>query len=162
MSGRVQKKLVKHINRKKLDKCINKKEKEAEVLRKLYFIRQLYKGKKIEIGAEKCGISLPTAHKWLDRWNEEGYVGLFPKYSNGGRPSKLSDEDKEKLNKILENEDYLDTKKVAKILKDEFDVEYCLSQQSVVLKSLGFHYSKPYQFFSKRPDDSEEILKKTI
>jgi putative transposase len=161
MAGRVQKKLIRHIDEKELDDCINKKEKEVKVLRKLYFIRLLYNDEKIETVSEKCGISLPTAHSWLDRWNEEGYDGLFPKYSNCGRSSKLSDEDKEKLNKILEQEDYLNMKKVAKILKDDFDVKYCLSQQSVVLKSLGFHYSKPYQMFSKRPDDAEDVLKKT-
>lgn len=54
--------------------------------------------------------SLPTLHNWLNRWNEEGYSGLFPKNFNGGRPSKLSDADKEKLDKILEKEEYLTSK----------------------------------------------------
>ncbi|MDR2623597.1 MAG: helix-turn-helix domain-containing protein [Methanobrevibacter sp.] len=139
MVGKIQKEVHKHINGKKLNKYINKLEKEASVLRKLYFIRYLYKGKKIDVACKKCGITLPTGHNWLDKWNEEGYDGLYPKYFNGGRPSKLSPEDKEKFNKILEKEDYLTTKKVSKILKDEFNIEYSISQQSIVLKSLGFH-----------------------
>jgi putative transposase len=149
MVGKIQKKVIKHLNRKTLNKCINKKEKSADVLRKLYFIRNLYKGKRIETACKNSEISLPTGHKWLDRWNEEGYEGLYSKYSNGGRPSKLSSDDKKRLDKILEKEDYLTSKKVTKIIKDEFNVTYSLSRQTAILKELGFHYTKPYQIYSK-------------
>ncbi|MCL2114817.1 MAG: IS630 family transposase [Methanobrevibacter sp.] len=114
------------------------------------------------VACERMDISLPTGHKWLDRWNDEGYEGLYPKYKNCGRPSKLSDEDKEKLDKILEKEDYLNSRKANKILKDEFNVEYAQSNLSILLKGLGFHYTKPYQFYSKRPSDAEEQLKKKL
>jgi hypothetical protein len=76
-------------------------------------------------------------------------------------PSKLSLENKKKLNSILEKESYLNQKKVAKIIKDEFGVVYSKSQQPVVLRELGFRYSKPHQFYSKRPENAEELLKKT-
>jgi len=161
MVGMPQKKIEYHLDPKELNKCINKKEKEVDILRKLYVIRDLYKRKKPENICEKRDISLPTLHKWWDRWNEEGYEGLFPKYYNGGRPSKLSFDDKKKLNDILEKEDYLNQKKVAKIIKDEFGVVYCESQQSVIMRELGFRYSKPHQFYSKRPEDAEKQLKKT-
>lgn len=161
MVGMPQKKINKHLTNKKLKNCINKKEKEADVLRKLYVIQDVYNGEKPKDICKKRDISLPTFHKWLDRWNDEGYEGLYPKYYNGGRPSKLTFEEKQKLNDILEKEDYLNQKKVAQIIKDEFNVVYSISQQSVVLKELGFHYTKPYQFYSKRPNDAEELLKKT-
>ncbi|MCL2116574.1 MAG: winged helix-turn-helix domain-containing protein [Methanobrevibacter sp.] len=161
MVGMPQKKIEYHLNPKELNKCINKKEKEVEVLRKLYVIKDLYKMKKPENICKKRGISLPTLHRWWDLWNEEGYEGLFPKYYNSGRHSKLSFEDKKKLNDILENEEYLNQKRVAKIIKDEFGVVYCESQQSVILRELGFRYNKPYQFYSKRPENAEEMLKKT-
>jgi len=160
MVGRPQKKIVRHWHPKKLKKCINKKERNVEVLRRLYVVLDLYDGKKPDNICKKRDISLPTLHSWWDRWNEEGYDGLYSKYCNGGRPPKLSPEDKVKLNDILEKEDYLNQKKVAKIIKDNFNVVYSLSHQSVVLKELGFLYNKPYQFYSKRPDDAEEILKK--
>jgi putative transposase len=161
MVGMPQKKIERHLHPKELNKCINKKEKEVDILRKLYVIRDLYKGKKPEIICKNRDISLPTLHKWWDRWNEEGYSGLFPKYYNGGRHSKLSVENKKKLNYILEKEDYLNQKKVSKIIKDEFGIVYCESQQSVILRELGFRYSKPHQFYSKRPENAEEMLKKT-
>lgn len=160
MVGMVQKKVVKHLKHSVLNKYIKKKEKDADVLRKLYFIKKLYEGEKIADACKLMDISLPTGHSWLDRWNEEGYSGLFPKYFNGGRPSKLSDADKEKLDKILEKEEYLTSKLALKIIKDEFDVDYSASSLSVLLRSLGYHYTKPYQFYSKRPSDADEQLKK--
>jgi putative transposase len=161
MVGKPQKKIKRHWNLKELNKHINKLEKSVDILRKLYVVRDLYKKKKPENICKKRGISLPTLHKWWDRWNEEGYEGLFPKYHNGGRPSKLSDEDKKDLNSLLEKEDYLNHKKVAKIIHDNFGVSYCQSQQSIILRDLGFRYSKPHQFYSKRPGNAEELLKKT-
>jgi putative transposase len=160
MVGKVQKQVVKHLKPKVLNKYIKKKEKDADVLRKLYFIKKLYKGEKIADACKEMEISLPTGHNWLDRWNEEGYIGLFPKYYNGGRPSKLSDADKENLDKILEKEEYLTSKMALEIIKKEFDVDYSASSLSVLLRSLGYHYTKPYQYYSKRPSDAEEQLKK--
>jgi len=161
MVGRPQKKIIRHLDPKELKKCINKLEKDVEVLRRLYVVEDLYNGKRPEKICEKRGISLPTLHTWWDRWNEEGYSGLYSKYGNCGCHSKLSPEDKVKLNDILEKEDYLNQRKVAKIIKDNFNVTYSLAHQSVILKELGFRYSKPYQKYSKRPDDAEEMLKKT-
>lgn len=161
MVGMPQKKIIRHLNPKKLKKSINKLEKDVKVLRKLYVVQDLYKGKKPENICEKRNISLPTLHTIWDRWNDEGYDGLYSKYHNGGRPPKLSPEDKVKLNDILEKEDYLNQKKVAKIIKDNFNVEYSLSYQSIILKEMGFRFNKPYQMYSKRPEDAEEQLKKT-
>lgn len=39
--------------------------------------------------------------------------------------------------------------------------EYSLSHQGVILRELGFRFNKPHQFYSKRPDNAEELLKKT-
>jgi transposase len=75
---------------------------------------------------------------------------LYPKYYNSGRSSKLSSEDKKRLNNILEKEEYLNQKKVRKILKEEFNVEYCPSQQSLILTSLGFHYTKLFQYIFQK------------
>ena len=161
MAGRPQKNIIMHLNPEDLRNRINKLEKDVNVLRKLYVIEDLYNGKKPEEIIEKRGISLPTVHAWWDRWNEEGYYGLYSKYSNCGCHSKLSHKDKIKLNDILEKEDYLNQRKVAKIIKDNFNVVYSSSQQSVILKELGFRYNKPHQFYSKRPDNAEEMLKKT-
>jgi putative transposase len=50
--------------------------------------------------------------------------GLKPNYSNNWRKTKLSDEQKEELVRILENEDYLTKQRVHQIIKDKYDVNY--------------------------------------
>jgi len=47
----------------------------------------------VDVAASKSGVSKRVGYIWQERWNEEGYDGLIPKYG-GGRPSQLSDEDK--------------------------------------------------------------------
>ena len=78
MVGRPQKKIIWHLDPKELKKHVNKLEKDVEVLRRLYVVEDLYKGKKPDKICEKRGISLFTLHVWWDRWNEEGYDGLYP------------------------------------------------------------------------------------
>ena len=80
MVGRPQKKIIRHLNPKELKKCINKLEKDVGVLRRLYVVQDLYAGKRPEKICEERDISLPTLHTWWDRWNEEGYWGLYPRY----------------------------------------------------------------------------------
>ena len=69
MVGRPQKKIIRHLDPKKLKKRINKLEKDVEVLRRLYVVEDLYNAKKPEKICEKRGISLPNLHTWWDRWN---------------------------------------------------------------------------------------------
>jgi len=69
-------------------------------------------------------ISEPTGHRWLDNYNEKGLDGLKTKHYKAGRPSKLSDEQKEELYKILENEDYLTVQRAHQIIEDRYGVDY--------------------------------------
>ena len=47
--------------------------------------------------------------------NLEGYKGLIPKFG-GGRPSKLTKENKEELKKILKEKRFIDNKRSTEIL----------------------------------------------
>ena len=71
-------------------------------------------------------VSLSTGHRWLDEWNEGGYEGLFPKYKNGGRKAKLTDEQFKKLDELIHNEPFLTTRKVHELIKNNFNVEYSM------------------------------------
>ncbi|MDR3291152.1 MAG: helix-turn-helix domain-containing protein [Methanobrevibacter sp.] len=76
MVNKIQKKVKKHIKKTKLDKLINRHQQEADVLKKLTFIRFLYNGKTVDEAVKLMEISLSTGHRWLDEWNEGGYNGL--------------------------------------------------------------------------------------
>jgi len=82
-----------HMTVEELDRQIKSLEKDVKVLNRLHFIRNRYLGDSVDVAASKSGVSKRVGYIWQERWNEEGYDGLIPKYG-GGRPSQLSDEDK--------------------------------------------------------------------
>lgn len=161
MVNKVQKKVKRHFGMGKLKKLITRHEQEASVLNKLHFIRLLYKGIPTDKACEIEDISLSTGHRWLDEWNEGGYEGLYPKYKNGGRKAKLRDEQFQELDEIMRNETYLTTRKVHKIIKDTFNVEYSMKRVVEIVHKLGYSYKKGYILYSKMPKDAKITLKKT-
>lgn len=153
-------KLKKHIPLKKVNKEIRNCEIEVKKLNKLIFIQSCYLGRTLEEAADDADISIPTAYRWLNRWNEEGITSLAPRKGTG-RSSQLTDEDKIKLKDMMINTDYLTTEKLHKMINDEFGVNYSLKQTRIIAHQLGFSYSKPYPRYDKTPPDAELQLKKT-
>lgn len=160
MVNQIQKKVIRHLRPKDLKKIIRKKEIEASVLEKLLFIQILYKGKWVDEACDLMDISLSTGHRWLDEWNDGSVEGLYPKYHNGGRKSKLNHEQLEKLDVLMYNEPFLNTVKVHELIKKNFNVDYSLSRVREIVHKLGYSYKKGYVTYSKMPEDAEEILKK--
>ena len=159
MSGIPKKEIKKHISVKDLDKRIKKLEKDVKVLNRLHFIKACYSGMSIKEAAELTGVSYSNAYVWINRWNEEGPEGIIPKYA-GGRPSYLTDDEKLELSKLLEKEDVLTTEIVHKIIKDNFGVDYTFKQVRIIVKSLGYSYSKPYPINIESDPKKVEIFKK--
>ncbi|MDY6966886.1 MAG: helix-turn-helix domain-containing protein, partial [Halobacteriota archaeon] len=85
--------VVRHLTVEDLDIIINKLEKNIRVLKRLYFIRHLYRGMGVEDAADIVGVTKKTGYDWLKAWNYKGYEGLIPNFG-GGRPPKLSKEEK--------------------------------------------------------------------
>ena len=56
--------VVQHMPAEELDKRI-KKEKDTRVLKRLYFIRHLYRGMSVEEAAELVGVTKATGYAWL-------------------------------------------------------------------------------------------------
>ena len=143
-----------------LDKRIKSLELDVKVLNRLHFIRNRYLGDSVELAASKSGVTKRVGYIWQDRWNKEGYEGLKPKYG-GGRPSKITNEQKSELKEILTERDDWTTKEIRKLIKDKFDVEFSEKQVRIILRNLGLKFGKPYPKDYRRPPDAEEQLKKT-
>ncbi len=79
-----------------LDRRIRSLEKDARVLKRLYFVRYRYDGDSVEDVARKVGVTKMFGYQWQQRWNREGVEGLVPRFA-GGRPSKLSERQKKVL-----------------------------------------------------------------
>ncbi|KZX17527.1 hypothetical protein MBCUT_02020 [Methanobrevibacter cuticularis] len=161
MVNKIQKRVKMCIKKSRLNKIISRHQQEADVLKKLIFIRFLYNGKTVDEAVELMEISLSTGHRWLDEWNEGGYENLYPKYKNGGRKAKLTEEEFKKLDEIMINESFLSTRKIHEIIKKEFNIDYSMSRIPAIVKKLGYSYKKGYIIYSKMPEDAEIILKKT-
>jgi putative transposase len=160
MVNMIQKKVENHLSNDELNKLIKSKKNDCKMFQKLIFIRAVKNGEKVSDACAFLQISEPTGHRWLDNYNEEGLAGLEPKSHNAGRPSKLSDEQKEELYKIIENEDNLTVQRAHQIIKDRYNVDYSLRQVKRIIKALNFNYGKPYQIYSQKPKDAELQLKK--
>jgi len=153
-------KVEKWITVEELKKRIRKKEKDVKVLNRLHFMNYLYSGLSIPEANEKLGITKVTGYNWLERWNEDGYDGLIPRFA-GGRPSKLKDEEKSQLKEILTKRDDWTTKEIRNLICDRFGVKYSLKQVRIILRNLGLKFARPYSKDYRRPSDAEEQLKKT-
>jgi putative transposase len=131
-----------HLSSEELLKRIKSLEKDTRVLQRLYFVKHRYEGATVEEAANLVGISKPIAYQWQKRWNQDGYGGLKPRFA-GGCPSKLSDEQKEKLKIMLQGRDDWSTKEVQELILKEFNAEYTTKQILVILKKFGMRHAKP-------------------
>jgi len=142
-----------------LNKRIKTREKDAKILKRLYFIKYRYAGESVASAARRVGITKCVGYIWQKRWNEHGYAGLVPRYA-GGRPSKLLGEQKEQLHALLEERDDWTTNEIREYIRSAFGVEYTLKQVRIILRNFGMRYAKPYARDYRRPADAEERLKK--
>jgi putative transposase len=152
--------IQKHLSLKELDQRIKSLERDTRVLKRLYFVKFRYQGNSVEKASEQVGVTRMVGYLWQERWNEQGYEGLIPRFA-GGRPSKITPEQKDLLPELLQKREHWTTEEVRRLIQDEFGVEYTLKQVRIILKKLGMQYAKPFPRDYRRPPDAEELLKKT-
>jgi len=95
---------------------------------------------------------------WQKRWNVQGLNGLIPGFA-GGRPSKISSEQKEHLRDLLQQRKHWTTEEVRNLIQEEFGIEYTLKQIRIILKKSGVQYAKPFPRDYRRPEETEEFQK---
>lgn len=136
-----------------------KKEKNSKVRDRLRMIILLKEGYKQKEVAKIMRTTERTVYTWKNRYEEEGIKGLKTR-EKPGRKRKLSDEDMERLKKLLKQKEYWTTRGVRNLIKIEFGIEYTLRHVARILRKLGMKYQKPYVNDYRRPKDAEKILKK--
>jgi putative transposase len=142
-----------------LNRLIKSLERSTRILKKLLFIRYRYDGDSVETAAGRIGITKMMGYLWQKKWNAEGYRGLIPRYARKG-PSKMSSDQKAALKEKLMHGQYT-TAQVRDMIREEFGVQYTMKQVWVILNSMGMRHAKPYPHDRRRPDNAENILKKT-
>jgi putative transposase len=160
MSRREEIPIQRLMNIEDLNRKIKSVEKDVKILKRLYFIKFRYSGDSVEKASEKVGVTKRIGYIWQNRWNEKGYDGIIPRYA-GGRPSKISDQQKSELEQILRRKESWTTKEIKDVILREFNVEYSLKQIYIILRDMGMNFGKPYPRDYRRPTNAEEMLKKS-
>lgn len=160
MGTKRQKELIRHLTETELAETLRDCD-DAEMARRLGFIKNLYHGDTIAEAAEREGKSQPTGGRWLDRWNKGGVNGLSPDHG-GGRPPKLNEDEQDRLRQLLEADQPWTTQEIRTLIKNRFDVAYHPNYIHELLRSLGMNYAKPRPERPERPDDADEILEERL
>jgi len=160
MSRREEIPIQRLMNIEDLNRKIKSVEKDVKILKRLYFIKFRFNGDSVEKASEKVGVTKRIGYIWQNRWNEMGYEGIIPRYA-GGRPSKISEQQKRELEQILRRKESWTTKEIKDVISREFNVDYSLKQIYIILRDMGMNFGKPYPRDYRRPTNAEEMLKKT-
>jgi transposase len=157
--------IIRHVPMEDLDKAVREYEfgrSTARVKRmkeRLIFIRMRYRGYSVEEASSNTGFTLVTGYNVQKLWNEGGMAALEPKFG-GGRTSRLTDEQRDELRDVLLIAP-MSTRDVHSYIMNEYGIEYTMKQVWEILTKMGLHHAKPYPQDHRRPDDAEDILKKT-
>jgi transposase len=113
---------------------------DPELVRRLGFIKNLYQGDTLWDAADREGKSQPTGARWAERWNDGGASGLAPAHG-GGRPSKLTDGERQQLRDLLEADQPWTTQEVLHLIEAKFDVTYHPNYIYELLRSFDVRYA---------------------
>ncbi|PSP47573.1 hypothetical protein BRC75_09260 [Halobacteriales archaeon QH_7_69_31] len=136
-----RKDIERHLSEAELDARLRVAD-DPEMVRRLGFVKNLYQGDTLGEAAGREGKSQPTGARWAERWNDGGVSGLAPDHG-GGRPSKLTDGERQQLRDLLEADQPWTIQEVLHLIEEEFDVTYHPNYIYELLRSLDIHYIKP-------------------
>jgi len=130
--------------------------KRAEIIR---LAAEGYNNREIQ---EIAGVNEKNVRYWINRFNAEGFDGLFRRKSDTHK-GKLTKEQIEQLKELLKKSpkelgyDFLawTVKLVWRLIEDVFGVRYHLRYVYRLIKRIGFKLTKPYVTNTKQ--DEEEV-----
>jgi transposase len=144
-----------------------KKEKNAKLKERYHALFLMYEFQNCTIVAELIKRSRRTIQTWVNMFNDGGLDAMVPNLPPG-RPSKLTDEQKERLKAdVLTHPRELgyefsnwEGKSVAYHIKQRFAVELSVRQAQRLLRELGFTLQRPkYKFPKADPEKKKEFVK---
>ena len=153
-------------------KCVNSFPSDSD-LRELYQIENdgrmrtrllslyhLTQGKKLHEVIDITLASECSIRSWAKKYQKEGFVGLLELDGRGRYPKLPVEKEPEVKSRIIELQEErsggrLTGVELKQILKDEFEVSYCLRSVYVLLDRLGFRW---ISCRSKHPKSSEDAI----
>jgi transposase len=124
-------------------------------------VRLLNRGKSLSEAADAVGASYSSVWRWRQAYREGGWEGLRPR-PTPGRPSKLSEAQKQALRKVLEAgplaagypTDLWTLRRVAEVIRKRFAVRYNTCHVWFVLRKLGWTCQKPERRARERDEEA--------
>lgn len=152
-----------HLSEEALSEEIDEAQKSGDthLVRRLCLIRNLYEGDTFAEAGRRVGVSRQSASRWAERWNDGGIDGLDPDFA-GGRPPKLDEDQRERLQSVLEADQPWTTHEVKYLIDEVFGVSYSDRHVRRLLRSFGMTYAKPRPEAPERPDDAEDQLQERL
>ena len=113
--------------------------------------------------ANFLNVNRQTVGRWVRIYDESGFEGLKPDYSNCGSKCRLTDEQIAEIQKIVTNpKEHYDIKRTRKLIRDKYGIDYSYKQVWIITrKKLNLNYRKTYLKFHESPEDAEEQLSDT-
>lgn len=149
------------MDEKELDEALKSLDYPIRYYQRLIAMKLISVGHNHKETGEILGVSYRTINRWAKSCEKEGLNGLIPNFS-GGKPSKLSNENKVQFKQILIESENVTMTDAQRILKEDFGIEFSLPHVCNIVRQLGFNYGKPRPKFREAPENGEEILKKTL
>lgn len=131
--------ITRHLAEEDLDRAIRtaKAEEDVYLLQRLCFVKNCYHGDVVATAASRVGASQSAGNRWLNNWNEEGLDGLRPSFA-GGRPPKLSAEQRSELASLLQNDEPWTYAQIQTMISRRFGVEYSRAYLPRLLEDVDF------------------------
>lgn len=135
-------------------------EKDARMSKRLLCLYHLAIGKKLHEVIDITLASESSIRSWVKKYSESGFLGLLEMDGRGRYPKLPVEKEVEVKNKIIEIQKERDGGRLTglelqSILKNGFNVDYCLRSVYVLLDRLGFSW---ISCRSKHPKSSQDTI----
>lgn len=134
---------------------------ESRYLFRVFAVNMVLSGTPASHVGASAGFTKAAVTGWVKAADEHGFEALKPK-GKSGRPSKLTDAQKEKIDAILQTDPedsgykVWDGPALSTYIKQEFGIDLGVRQCQRLFKELGYSQIRPYTFPSKGQEDSKE------
>ena len=150
--------IYKHMSKSELEREISKYVSCFRYYQRLVAIKMITEGYSVSEVANELSRSYPTIHKWVQICENEGLAGLKPNFSTGGQHAKLSKNQLNELDEIIDGDPNLDLKDLRIIIKKKYDIDYSAKQVRIIAGRLGYDYRRQRPKFYKIPLNYDDGL----
>ncbi len=146
-----------------------KAEKNVKLRERLQILWDLRRGYTQREVAKMLGVSNGIVAFWKQRFEQEGFMGLYDKEGRG-RKAKLADEELSMLASALADGYHMNngytrpykTKDAVKFILDIFEIKYTLRHVRRLLQQMGLRLKVPRPRHKKRNQENVDDFKKEL